>query len=85
MESRDQDILRRAIIKAINKAIDRKYHRLFDDPERCLDAVISDAAEHIVYERIFGLTDYEINERLRKYYLPALAKCLAKNFTDNFY
>lgn len=77
MESRDQDILRRAIIKVINKAIDKKYHRLFDDPEKCLDAVLSDAAEHVVYEKLFGLTDYEIIERLRKYYLPALARCIA--------
>jgi len=73
----DRDLLRRAIIKAINKTIDRKYHRLFNDRDRCLDAVLSDAAEHVVYEKLFGLTDYEIIERLRKYYLPALARCIA--------
>lgn len=64
--------------KAINKAIDKKYHRLFNDRDRCLDAVLSDAAEHIVYEKLFGLSDYEVAERLRRYYLPALAKCLVK-------
>jgi hypothetical protein len=51
---------------------------LFNDRDRCLDAVLSDAAEHIVYEKLFGLSDYEVAERLRRYYLPALAKCLVK-------
>jgi hypothetical protein len=73
----DRDLLRRAVIKAINKAIDKKYHGLFGDPEKCLDAVLSDAAEHVVYEKLFGLTDYEIIEKLRRYYLPALARCIA--------
>jgi len=52
----DQDLLRRAVIKAINKAIDKKYHRLFDDPEKCLDAVIKDALEHVLYEQLIRLT-----------------------------
>jgi hypothetical protein len=73
----DRDLLRRAIIKAINKTIDRKYHRFFNDPERCLNAVIADTIEHVAYERMLGLDDREIDERLRRYYLPALARCIA--------
>ena len=41
--------------------------------------VLSDAAEHIVYEKLLGLSDLEIEGKLRRYYLPALARCLAKN------
>jgi len=41
--------------------------------------VLSDAAEHIVYEKLLGLSDLEIEGKLRRYYLPALARCLSKN------
>jgi hypothetical protein len=78
----DQDLLRRAVIKAINKAIDKKYHRLFDDPEKCLDAVIKDALEHVLYEQLLGLPSVEIDRKLQRYYVPALAKCLVKKLYE---
>ena len=76
---RDQDLIRRfrdVALRELNRDIDKFYHRYFEDPDKCLQAVFLDTYAHQAVESILGLSRKEIAERTRRYSPRALEKCL---------
>ena len=76
---RDRDIIRRfrdMMLRKLNREIDKSFHRYFEDPDKCLQAVFLDTYTHQAVESILGLPPKEIARRTRKYFPKALEKCL---------
>jgi len=65
------------LIAALNKYIDRSFHKYFDDPDRCIRAVFLDAAMHQYVEALFGLSREEIVRRTARYFGRAMERCVA--------
>lgn len=72
MRHRKQDPL----LSLFNRFIDRHFHKDFDDPSRCVEAVILDAMAHAMIERAWGVPEHEIRRRMRIYVPMAWKRCL---------
>jgi len=66
------------LLSVINRAIDRKYHKHFNNPNltHCLAAVITDTLTHIAVEKMYGLPDGEVKRRVKTYFPRGLEKCV---------
>ncbi|MEM0233244.1 MAG: hypothetical protein QXL22_04410 [Candidatus Nezhaarchaeales archaeon] len=72
------------LIAALNKYIDRSFHKYFDDPDRCIEAVFLDAAMHQYVEALLGLSREEIMRRTARYFGKAMERCMASIFREAF-
>ena len=76
---RGRDLIRSfrdAVLRELNRWIDRTYHPYFEDPDKCLQAVFLDTYAHQAVESILGLHPKEIAKRTQRYFPRALEKCL---------
>ena len=65
----DRDIiyrLRDMMLRKLNREIDKSFHRYFEDPDKCLQAVFLDTYIHQAVESILGLPPKKIARRTRK-------------------
>ena len=79
MGVRNQDLIRRlrdAVLRELNRQIDRTYHPYFDDPDKCLQAVFLDTYAHQIVESILGIPPKEIAKRTKRYFPRAFERCL---------
>ena len=65
-----------ASFRELNRQIDKFYHRYFEDPNKCLQAVFLDTYAHQAVESILGLSSKEIAKRTKRYFPRALERCL---------
>ena len=64
------------LLSVINKMIDRRYHKLFDDPNRCDFAIFADTLMHQAVESLFGLSEEEIQRRTARYLRNEILRCI---------
>jgi len=55
------------LLATLNKLIDKRFHKYFDDPELCIFAIGADVIMHQAVESMFGLTEMEIARRTVRY------------------
>jgi len=76
---RSQDLVRKfrdAVLRELNRQIDRTYHPYFDDPDKCLQAVFLDTYAHKIVESILGVPPKEIERRTKRYFTRAYKRCV---------
>ena len=73
---------RYSLLKEINKEIDKRYHRYFNNPSLpdCVMAVLIDTLNHVIVEKMYGLPDDEIKRRVNIYFPRGIKKCLKASF-----
>ncbi len=64
------------MLTALNRLIDREFHRYFDDPDVCVLAIGVDTMLHQYFEASFGLSREEIARRTARYMPKALERCV---------
>ncbi|RLI17952.1 hypothetical protein DRO54_10795 [Candidatus Bathyarchaeota archaeon] len=67
---------RQPLLVALDKLIDKQFHRYFDDPEACMLAIGVNAILHQYFESELGPSREEIARRTARYLPKALEKCL---------
>jgi len=68
--------VRDILLKRLNRQIDKTFHPLFNDPNKCAIAILADIYAHRLTELSLGLPVQEVNKRTLKYLPKAVEDCL---------
>ncbi|MEM2216313.1 MAG: hypothetical protein QXP57_07120 [Nitrososphaerota archaeon] len=72
------------LIAFMNKLVDKRFHKHFKDPNRCLEAIYLDTLLHQYLEIIFGLSRDEIERRTARYVGKAMETCMRSMLKNIF-
>ena len=73
---RSRDPLRDILLRELNRKIDKMFHKHFDDPSRCIPAILADTTAHQLVERELGIPPQEIRRRTLRYFPKEIERCI---------
>ena len=73
---RPRNPVRDILLRRLNRQIDKTFHPLFNDPNKCAIAILADIYAHQLTELFLGLPPQEVNKRTLRYTPKAIKKCL---------
>ncbi|MCD6536101.1 MAG: hypothetical protein J7K49_03620 [Thaumarchaeota archaeon] len=60
------------LLRRLNRKTDKTFHKYFDDPERCSEAILFDTYAHQLAELTPGLPIQEVDRRTLRYLPKAI-------------
>ena len=71
-----RDLIRDTLLCELNRKIDKVFHKYFDDPSRCVPAILADTSAHQLAERALGLPIQEVRRRTLRYLPREIERCI---------
>ena len=71
-----RDPIRDILLRKLNREIDKAFHRHFDDPSRCIPAILADTTAHQLVERELRIPPQEIRRRTLRYLPREMERCI---------
>ena len=62
-----RDPIRDTLLRELNRKIDKTFHKHFDDPSRCIPAILADTTAHQLVGCELGIPPQEIRRRTLRY------------------
>ena len=73
---RSRDPMRDILLRELNRVIDKTFHKDFDDPSKCIPAILADTTAHQLVEYELGIPPQEIHRRTLRYLRKEVERCI---------